>query len=73
MYLTMAEFYGERRTAGSIILGGRLPAVLTSGHKKTRAFITILDKVGIRYAILGKKKCVPATLPEGPVTNSCSR
>ena len=42
-------------------------------QKITRAFATILNKVGIKYAILGREKCAMAILFAGRGMNLCSR
>ena len=51
----MAEFMASGEQP-EVLFGWDVPAVLTSVHKNHQAFITILDKVGIKYAILGTEE-----------------
>ena len=53
---TMAEMAGRGKHLKSCF-GLVVPEVLTSvAQKITKAFATILDKVGVKYAILGKEE-----------------
>ena len=72
MYVpTMAEFMASGEQP-EVLFWVDVPASFDQRAQKTRGvFITILDKVGIKYAILEKKKCI--TPARRAAMNSCSR
>jgi heterodisulfide reductase subunit D len=70
---TMAEMMAKGETPEVLFWVGCAGSFDQRAQKITKAFVTILNRVGTSYAILGKEESVPAIRPAGPVMNSCSR
>ncbi len=70
---TVAGLFAEGKSPEVLFWVGCAGSFDQRAQKITKAFVTILDKVKIDYAILEKKKCVPATRFAGLVMNLCFR
>jgi Fe-S oxidoreductase len=67
----LAELFAEGKQPEVLFWVGCAGSFDQRAQKITKAFVTILDKVGINYAILGKEKCVMAIRCVEPVMNLC--
>jgi Fe-S oxidoreductase len=70
---TMAELFARSESPEILFWVGCSGSFDQRAQKITKAFATILEKVGINYAILGKKRCVMETLHAEQATNFYSR
>ena len=66
---TMAEMMAKGESPEVLFWVGCAGSFDQRAQKITKAFVTILDKVGINYAILGKEEMCTGD----PATNSCFR
>jgi Fe-S oxidoreductase len=79
----MSEITYEVPTMADLMARGEEPEVLfwvgcagsfDDRYKRvTVAFVKILNKLGIKFAVLGTEEAAPATRRGGPATTSCSR
>ena len=70
---TVAELFARWKIPEILFWVGCAGSFDQRAQKITKAFVTILDKVGINYAILGKEEMCTVILFAGPAMNSCSR
>ena len=71
---SMAEYAANGENPEILFWVGCAGSFDQRAQRITRAFTQILDKVGIKFAILGKEEMyVPVTRPAGQEVNSFSR
>ncbi len=61
----------EAKEADVLLWVGCGGALVERNQKTVRALAQLLERAGVKFAILGAKKNAPATRPGGSATNSC--